>query len=261
MAKTSEEFDGMIRKKLENHEEKPSAAAWEKLESRLPGKKTRSFGIWWAVAAGLSILLVSGWLFWNNSKEPLHKKQLAEEQPAIKKTEELPSSTAQVQELVASNQPEQIKISEKSIAKSKSSPLDIKNSNKVLNEESTSGAKPIKETTTDLVATVDFIPELPSLQVKTDLKPIEKSLLASETPISEKSITEATSLDQETTLVYRIKIYSDGLKKGAEPEKNLITEMGKTVGKVEGLLGKVDEGFAELQDKKNSLFAGLTTKK
>jgi rRNA processing protein Gar1 len=73
-------------------------------------------------------------------------------------------------------------------------------------------------------------------------------------------VAEATPSAEDAPL-YRVNIYSDGLKKGSEPDKNLITEMGKTVGKVEGLLGKVDEGFADLQDKKNSLFATLTSKK
>lgn len=262
MGKTNEDFDRTFREKLENHEEKPSALAWEKLESRLPGRKYSGFGIWWAVAASLSIFLVSGWLFWKNSKEPTQKNQLSEEQPAIKKTEELPSSPAQVQEWVAATQPEQVKIPEKSVIQSKSSPHDAKNTNQPLREESINKTNQVEENTPTLVATVEtFTLELPSPTAKTDLKSAEQSLSASEGLISQKSIAEAKPSDEEPSSVYRVKIYSDGLKKGAEPDKNLITEMGKTVGKVEGLLGKVDEGFAELQDKKNSLFAGLTSKK
>lgn len=262
MAKTNEEFDRTFREKLENHVEKPSALAWEKLESRLLRKKSTGFGSWWAVAAGLSILMVSGWIVWSNLKEPTDERQLAEEQHAIKNTEELSSPPAQVQKWVADSQPEQVKIPEKSVSSSKPSPLDAKNTSQPVNEETISKAKPVEENTPTLIATLETItPELPSPTVKSDLKSAVQSLSASEALISQKLIPESTTSEGETTSGYRVKIYSDGLKKGAEPDKNLLTEMGKTVGKVEGLLGKVDEGFAELQDRKNSLFAVLTTKK
>ena len=61
--------------------------------------------------------------------------------------------------------------------------------------------------------------------------------------------------------LYRVSIYSDGVKKGEPANKNLITELGKTVGQVEGLLGKVDDGLISIQDKKDNLFANLSTKK
>ncbi|WP_332914279.1 hypothetical protein [Algoriphagus boritolerans] len=50
--------------------------------------------------------------------------------------------------------------------------------------------------------------------------------------------------------LYRVSIYSNGVKKRRTQEKNLITELGKTVGQVEGLLSKVDDGLISLQDKK-----------
>lgn len=261
MAKTNEEFDRIFREKLENHEDKPSTLAWEKLESRLPGKKTRGVGIWWAVAAGMSIFLVSGWLIWNNLNEPEQKKQLAEEQPVTKKPEELPSSPEPIQEWVAESKPEQDQLIKKSEGQSLSTRLVANSPIQPVNEELITLAKEAEENTAPLIAREEpLIPELPTTTVLTDPKPERQPLLAGEPLISQKSIAEAKPSEEETS-IYRVKIYSDGLKKGSEPEKNLITEMGKTVGKVEGLLGKVDEGFAELQVRKNSLFAGLTTKK
>lgn len=260
MAKTNEEFDRIFREKLENHEEKPSALAWEKLESRLPGKKTSRVGIWWSVAAGMSIFLVSGWLFWKNSGETTPKPQLTEENPVSQKTQEVPSSPEPNRKWVAATQPEQGQIIEKSVVQSKTL-LASTNPSQALNEGSIPHNEQAVENLPTLIATVETSkPEFPSLPVTEDLKPIDQPISAGETLIPQKMIAEATYTEEEPFL-YRVKIYSDGLKKGAEPDKNLITEVGKTVGKVEGLLGKVDEGFAELQDKKNSLFAGLTTKK
>jgi hypothetical protein len=56
---------------------------------------------------------------------------------------------------------------------------------------------------------------------------------------------------------YRVTIISDGIKE----DKNLIADIGRKVNQVEGLLGKVDEGFANLQDAKNNLFTALVTRK
>jgi hypothetical protein len=51
------------------------------------------------------------------------------------------------------------------------------------------------------------------------------------------------------------------LKKEEAPNKNLITELGKTVGQVEGLFDKLDEGFVEIQDRKDRFFSSLTSRK
>jgi len=51
------------------------------------------------------------------------------------------------------------------------------------------------------------------------------------------------------------------LKKEEAPNKNLLTELGKTVGQVEELLGKLDEGIEGLQEKKERLFSSLISRK
>ncbi|MDP3471695.1 MAG: hypothetical protein Q8S14_07450, partial [Algoriphagus sp.] len=79
-------------------------------------------------------------------------------------------------------------------------------------------------------------------------------------PEIEKMVAQTTAPADEEPL-YRVSIYSNGVKKGEPQEKNLITELGKTVGQVEELLGKVDEGLISLQDKKDNLFASLTSRK
>jgi hypothetical protein len=56
---------------------------------------------------------------------------------------------------------------------------------------------------------------------------------------------------------YRVKIYSDGIKE----DKSLIKGISKKVDQVGGLIGKVDQGFADLQDAKNNFFTALITKK
>ena len=67
--------------------------------------------------------------------------------------------------------------------------------------------------------------------------------------------------DAEEMDGYRIRIFSDGLKKEEPANKNLITELGKTVGQVEGLLDKLDVGFVEIQEKKERFFSSLTSRR
>jgi hypothetical protein len=81
-----------------------------------------------------------------------------------------------------------------------------------------------------------------------------------------KTLTTATSsqaslADAEEIEGYRIRIFSDGLKKEEAPNKNLITELGKTVGQVEGLLDKLDVVFVEIQEKKERFFSSLTSRR
>jgi len=40
-----------------------------------------------------------------------------------------------------------------------------------------------------------------------------------------------------------------------------VTELGKTVGQVEGLLGKLDEGIEVIQEKRERLFSSLTSRR
>ena len=75
------------------------------------------------------------------------------------------------------------------------------------------------------------------------------------------SSSQPSLADTEEIDGYRIRIFSDGLKNEEAPNKNLITELGNTVGQVEGLLDKLDEGFVEIQDKKDRLFSSLTSRK
>jgi hypothetical protein len=82
--------------------------------------------------------------------------------------------------------------------------------------------------------------------------------LAESKPISTPSTKEALTEEVGT---YRIRIYSDGLQKAAPKEKNLVTELGKTVGQVEGLLDILDEGIEGIQEKRERLFSSLTSRR
>ncbi|HSF52467.1 MAG TPA: hypothetical protein VLA71_01890 [Algoriphagus sp.] len=255
MAKTNEQFDQHFREKLEGHREKPSALAWERLESQLPKQSKPAFGIWWAIAASVTALLVAGYAFWPK-EEGISEEILMAEKTEIpaeiqnETTTETPSFTEE--SIKTEEKPESVteerKPEEKPKTQQKTKPtpapvLTQAPQNLIAQAENKSTESPI----------VVQVPEL-----KTD--ELQVAIPELKTPEIEKTIAQTAASEEEAPL-YRVSIYSNGVKKGEPQDKNLITELGKTVGQVEGLLGKVDDGLISLQDKKDNLFASLTTKK
>jgi hypothetical protein len=261
MAKTNESFDQHFKEKLDGHREKPSALAWERLESQLPKQSKPKFGIWWAIAASVTALLVAGYAFWPTDGDVSTENLVAEktELPSeitpepneevsiqaeeITTTEEKPSPALQAK---ASQETEKLKTQPKSNRESsqKTNPSPALNQNP---------SNLIAEAETKQNPISIAVPELKTEEIQIALPELKA-------PETEKLVAQ-TSTQQSEEPLYRVSIYSNGVKKGEQPDKNLITELGKTVGQVEGLLGKVDDGLITLQDKKDNLFASLTSKK
>ena len=264
MAKTNEEFDRIFREKLENHQEKPSALAWERLNNQLPASKSSNRGICWAIAASVAVVIVSGWMFWNNSGEATQEQLLAEENTAIEaltSTQDSPATSAESVEI--SSQTERTVGQESQNQATENRPATKQtqvNSTQIIEKEKVNPISEIEKTQGLIAMDEQSTKELQVTVPPVSIEIKEATLPAIQPAIMQKTVAEATPADENAPL-YRVNIYSDGIKKGTEPDKNLITEMGKTVGKVEGLLGKVDEGFADLQDKKNNLFTTLTSRK
>lgn len=256
MAKTNEQFDRHFREKLDGHREKPSTLAWERLESHLPKQSNSKRGIWWAIAASVTALLVAGYSFWPNDT------QIPEESFLAGKTEtpseiqpEVPSEVPTLpQEIIETEEKTESLIKEKP---SVESPKTNQKAKPTITPELTHSSQELIAQTKNKSEESPIAIALPEL--KAEELQIEMPELTA--PQIEKTIAQ-TSTNSEEEPLYRVSIYSNGIKKGEPTDKNLITELGKTVGQVEGLLGKVDEGFAEIQDRKDNLFAGgITLKK
>lgn len=252
MAKAPKNLDEFFKEKLDQHSVKPSALAWERLENQLPQKPESNKGIWWAIAASISLLLMAGYLFYPKS-DILSEENLMAEEVQQEMVQENQSGTEEqiiLESSPAQNQEEEAK---ETIAQPVQKP-QIQKKTKPTTTPS------FKTTPQNLIAQTETIPS-------EEIKPIEKTDLKVETPEVSIPLTETPSLNQsvaeaKTTEepLYRVNIYSNGIKK-EDVNKNLITELGKTVSTVEGFIGKVDNGFADLQDAKNNLFATLTSKK
>lgn len=252
MAKAPKNLDEFFKEKLDQHSVKPSALAWERLENQLPQKPESNKGLWWAIAASISLLLMASYLFYPKTDTLSEESLMAEEVQ---------------QEMVQENQPEteEATILESSPAQTQSEETQEPVAPPVQKPTPQKKTKPtitpsFKTAPQNLIAQTETIPT-------EEIKPIERPDLKAETPEVSIPLIETPNLNQtvaeaKTTEepLYRLSIYSDGIKKD-DVNKNLITELGKTVGTVEGFIGKVDNGFADLQDAKNNLFATLTSKK
>ena len=252
MAKAPKNLDEFFKEKLEQHSVKPSALAWERLENQLPQKPESNKGLWWATAASISLLLMAGYLFYPKSDklsgetlmtEEVQQETVRENQPEIEEPAILESSPAQTP-------PEE---TQKPISR----PVRKPETQKKPKPTSTPSFKTAPQ---NLISQTEAVPteEIKSVQ-RPDLRAEtpEVSFLSPDTRSLNQTVTEAKTTEEP---LYRVSIYSDGIKK-EDVNKNLITELGKTVGTGEGFIGKVDNGLADLQDAKNNLFATLTTKK
>jgi cytoskeletal protein RodZ len=250
MAKSDDTLDRVFREKLENHQETPSRAAWDTLASQLDAKQApKKASSWWAIAAAIPLVLGAAFLFWSTGQEP-----------------EIPAPLAEAQETnaeVVTNPPVTPSPSvepEKEIPSTSSVSASIERAQTGIKTQQRNSATSTAEVITQNEAIPASIPVFTAEVVPSAPEPVRSSAaaLAETKPFSTPSNNEALA---EESGLYRIRIYSDGLQKAAPKEKNLVTELGKTVGQVEGLLGKLDNGFGEIQEKKERLFSSLISKK
>jgi len=250
MAKSDEVLDRVFREKLENHQEAPSPAAWDTLASQLDSKQApKKASSWWAIAAAITLALGAAFLFWSTEQESEIQAPLAEAQETTTEVGTTipvtPSPTVEAEKELSSV---------RSVV-SNSKPVQTGIKTQQLNP-----AVLVAEVITQTEAVPASIPVFTAAAVPNAAEPVHSPApaLAETNAVFTPSTNEAQAEEVGT---YRIRIYSDGLQKAAPKEKNLVTELGKTVGQVEGLLGKLDEGIEGIQEKGERLFSSLTSRK
>jgi hypothetical protein len=247
MAKSDEVLDRVFREKLENHQETPSLAAWDTLASQLDSKQApKKASSWWAIAAAVTLALGAAFLFWSNEQEPEKLANLAEAQEINPEISENPPVTPLPTVEAEIEFPSTSSIS---------TPIE-RGQTGIKTQQQNS----VAEVITQNEAVPASIPVFTAEAVPSVAEPVrsQATALAETRSNSTPSTNEAMAEEGGS---YRIRIYSDGLEKAAPKEKNLVTELGKTVGQVEGLLGKLDEGIEGIQEKKERLFSSLTSRR
>ena len=253
MAKSDEVLDRVFREKLENQESAPSPAAWDKLEAQLDAAKQPKKSSWWAIAAAMPLLLGLGYLIWSQAPQ-------ADEENSLASIEEVSTSTPvsvspiEAETVVSEEVQKPVSLAEASTSRA-SKPIQ-KSSLPQENSKEVNLGNVVAEAISFPSSQAAVVQEVNSATESRTLLTPESTQT---TPL--QSSAQANLADAEEIDGYRIRIFSDGLKKEEAPNKNLITELGKTVGQVEGLLDKLDGGFVEIQDKKERLFSTLTSRK
>jgi len=255
MAKNNESMDRMFREKLEDHQVKPSQLAWERLENQLPEKEKSNTKIyWWAAAAVLLILFSVGTSYWSSDETIPEENLVAESvQPELVEPEQNRESV-EIPSEVQENETDtpSIENEEKPQTKPKIETPENQNTQKVIKQEEFKAPQ-------NLIAQNESPIEEPVKEEKK--KAIEPLIVEKEIPelkpLDLNQAVAAVETKTEEEPAYKVTIYSNGIKE----DKNLIAGIGKKVNQVEGFLGKVDEGFANLQDAKSNLFNNLTAKR
>lgn len=253
MAKENNKLDQFFKEKLGQDSIKPSKLAWERLESQLPPQEKRQTPfIWWSVAASIAALIVVGYfaftLYSNPTLEPI-LASTAENQTeeVIEQAEDtvIEDTVTETVQDIPTQPEEKIKLPQE------------KPANSTIQKTASNNAKaPFDE----LISVAEDEAEIKNRDRKTAITPdIDELNLPTLNLLDlqvHPTIAKASpEIEEEPS--YRIKIYSDGL----EENKTFIGGINKKVEQVEGLLEKVDQGFADLQDAKNNLFTALLTKK
>jgi hypothetical protein len=249
MAKAENKFDQYFRDKLVDHEEKPSRLVWERLENQLNKKKPTGF-LYLKIAATVLLSLGISYTIWQFVQENEPAPELI--------------SNAIDNSILEQEPEEQSSITFQEAEKQHESPQKNETNNSVQNQvvprEKQAPKQTVPRKTEDakvLLAQADT--ESSSERIN------EISVDIPDLTIPELNIREAIASIEEDESVeelveYKIIIKSKGLKD--EPKKqNIIEGIESNVNKIGGLLTKVEQGFADLQDAKDNLFASNTPRK
>lgn len=233
MANTDKNIDQYFRDRLSSHEVKPSKLAWERLERQLPQQQKKAAFPWMRVAAVGLLLLGFGYMIMSLVKDTEVKNL---------------DTTALVQEKTG---PEINQESEDSLESATEPELPVtaptsKSADQGQAKSSTNAAKKTLENKSELLAEA------------TATHPEEITIAVPEIELPELKLDETVAdniptVEAEEAPAYRVIIKSYGIKE--EPQKqNLITGIENKVEKIGGLISKMEQGFAELQDAKDNLF-------
>ncbi|MCH7398995.1 hypothetical protein MM236_13400 [Belliella sp. DSM 107340] len=245
MANEDRDFDELFRNKLSNHEVKPSQLAWERLESKLPKNKKSGYYPFLKIAASIILLLGLGYVGWFLSNEMAPEApQVAEvNKDQVEEENTLEMEKEEVEVKATESVPQEEKT--KDIQKPKKIKKEVNQQNQIGKQESPKELF-AENTKAPQKIVVELLPEIEIPELDLD---------------QSVAINESVEELEEPEVSYKITIVSKGIA-DSEPEKSgFIDGIENKVEKIGGILSKVDQGFAELQDAKNNLFASITSKK
>jgi hypothetical protein len=243
MANKPNPLDQLFREKLIDNQVIPSPEAWKKIEANLPSKSVSLYTYWWAVAASIALVLVGSYVLTSMPNNPAKENQLTEKTVSQFNQETLPAT-----DLTELHQPDiHVQITQNTITTSE----------KKIHK--TTDKKPSQELGMTEPQINNQIAQIVNKPIEETFEKIKYDQHIQES-VSEQIATSETADEKlEEEPLYRVNIYSKGIKKEKNP-KNLFTELHKTVNQVENILEKVDDGLS-IQNLKTNLSQTLSAKK
>lgn len=241
-------IDDLFSKSLTDHKLAAGDLAWEKIDKRLNKRRAPIWIIWgqWSVAAAVALSAISLYLF-----QPEIEQQTT---PYSTETNSDISSESLADLSGDEILSEQIKpVIKSEVTESKQKANNLIAGRIEDNKEEKIATIPEKERSLETKAIT--AEKLYHMDMKASPKvnlPIHGITVNS----GQLAQSENESVTDNDTEDYKIKIVSRGYAFAPEKE-NLVEEIESKIG---GFLHKVDQGFSGIQDKKDLLFASLTSK-
>jgi hypothetical protein len=243
MAERHEDIDALFRDQLAGHVEKPSPEAWKKLEGKLHSEKKGLTLPWMKIAASLFFALGLISLLWWSIRSTEREWSTVAQKDAVPQNYHEPA--------VNKNPVQEVPVADEK--NGPSTPDPVSPTAQRVNRKLVNNNQKAKESRPEIKA--ESKPIQPELEVET----IELPTLETELAIPDHLIAEA-DIQETDEVAYTVTIISNGLR--VTPEKEtLVEEIEEKIDRLGGLITKVDQGFADLQDAKNGLFASITAKK
>ena len=243
MAERHEDIDALFRNQLAGHSEKPSPQAWRKLEGKLHNEKKGLIIPWMKIAASFFLALGLVSLLWWSLRNTERELTTVAQEEAIPQTFQEPA--------VNKGPVQEVPIAEKKNDHSSSNPANLPAPKAM--------RKLVKNNQVEKESHPEIKTESKQIQPELEVEIIKLPALEAELAIPDNLIAEA-DVKEINEVAYTVTIISNGLR--VTPEKEtLVEEIEEKIDRLGGLINKVDQGFADLQDAKNGLFASITAKK
>lgn len=251
---SNKELDSLFKSKLENLEKTPSADAWSKIQAQSQQKKP--VWLWMRVAAAILLLLVSGIVVWNftRNKMPTNDTLVANDTK--------PESTINEDTIIANSVEQSAKVEQSALVdpqtEDKTQVKKIESNSKQHNK-----VKPQLAENNNAMAQKNTAEE-PLPEVNEIIEKSSTETLIAENDKSDATIENETASEQQategTTLVFNIEDFKkvEVAANASETESNTETdEPKKGINKVLNLMKelKSDAGIGDLREAKNEIFA------
>jgi hypothetical protein len=241
------EIDDLFRKPLTTHKVETRELAWEKIDKRLNERQVPVWKIWgkWSVAAAVALTAISLYLFQPETEQKNAPFSTDNSSGVSSETlADLPDEENQGLPNPERADPETE--NEVSRPSQKAESFIAQNTKE---EGNTAVPKGERSRQTKAISAEKWLEPVLKAPLKVDI-PVQGVV------VNSGQLAQSESETATQSEAYKIKIVSRGYAFVPEKE-NLVEEIESKIG---GFLHKVDQGFSGIQDKKDHLFASLTSK-